>query len=218
MGQKCCAAEQENHNAVLTSADALERLIHRDFDEIFNVSDKNRDGVLDHREMATLIENLKRKGVQLSSEKGAEILKKADTDKDGKVTPEEFYAFIKKECMDKRENLIKLMSKGKDRDWLNTLTQKAFKSADADGGGAIDLDELTAYMTDISKQMGEKPYTREEITKIMNLADKSHDHKVSKAEFRNIVTQLVVKMYLHSGGKETSELEFEAGVEGKVQS
>lgn len=62
-----------------------------------------------------------------------------------------------------------------------------------------------------------EPYSKEEITKIMNLADKSHDHKVSKSEFKTIVTQLVVKMYLHSGGKEISELEFEAGVEGKVQ-
>jgi len=199
MGACNSCAEKEQSDVSFVTPDNLNRMIKRDFDQIFDQMDNNGDGKLDRKEMEELLKHLKAKGVIMSAKTPGEIIELADSDGDGSLQREEFLKFLQSECLSKRENLLKLMSTNKQRDWLDTITQRAFKAADKDRGGSINYEELMTYLEGISKQLGEKPISREQVTKMIKAVDRNNDGKLSKMEFRQVMQILVTQMYFHSG-------------------
>lgn len=194
----CAGTANVNDDQVLTNPDCLKRMIQRDLDQIFNKMDVNKDGNLDRREVEKLLQALKAKGVMLAAKNAEEVMKQADNDHDGKLNQSEFRDWIQKDCLTKRNNLIQVLD-NKDRPWLDVLCDRALKSSDKDGNGMIDLDELTVFLAEVSKQIGEEPPSREEVAKILAINDKNKDNMLSKSEFRQVVKGAVVKLYFYAG-------------------
>jgi len=200
----CCASGngKEECQLVFASYDNLSRLIREDFEQVFKKCDKNRDGYLNKKEMDQVLDQLRRKGVVISAKTGAKIVSQADQDRDGRVSAKEFQEWIDKECLARQQNLLNLMNHSTTGDvlWIDCITNRAFKAADKDHDGQVDTEELVTYFTEVSKQFGEEPCSSEQMAKFMKNADVNKDGTMSKSEFRRIVKQIVVKLYLHADG------------------
>lgn len=199
MGVCPCAGEAGKNatDVFFTSPEGLNRLIARDFDEIFNKLDKNNDGHLDKKECQQILGHLSAQGLVISAETGEQVIKKADSNHDGKISQEEFRIWIQKECFAKQDNLMKIMSKNNDRQWLDVISDRAFKSVDKDGNGSVNTEELATYLEEVSKQLGDKPYGKGDIEVMLQKADTSKDGKLSKQEFRSVMKTLLTQLYLH---------------------
>eukprot|EP00746_Dinoflagellata_sp_MGD_P043278 gnl/MRDRNA2_/MRDRNA2_205153_c0_seq1.p1 gnl/MRDRNA2_/MRDRNA2_205153_c0~~gnl/MRDRNA2_/MRDRNA2_205153_c0_seq1.p1 ORF type:complete len:192 (-),score=47.91 gnl/MRDRNA2_/MRDRNA2_205153_c0_seq1:32-559(-) len=168
---------------------------------MFNKMGANHDGTLSPKEMEAILKELAEKGLILSTKTVEEVMKKADESQDGKIQLKEFQEWIRKECQARRENLLTLLNEGMKSDgmWLNDLTDRAFKSADKNGNGEINVDELVAYLTDVSKQLGEDPFIKQLIQQMVQQRDKGSDKKLQKPAFRAILKAIILKLYLYSG-------------------
>jgi len=204
MGQGCPCANttKDEYDVFFTTADHLNGLIKKDFDDLFDKMDKNHDGTLDKKEIEGLLKDLMGKGVILSTKTPAEVINKVDANHDGKVQRQEFQDWIQNECLAKRTNLLNFLNKSPDKQWLETITDRAFKEVDKDGSGSVDLEELITYLAEVSEQLGEEPYTREQVAKILDVADANKDKKLSKVEFRTTMKAVIVKLYFYAGNKE----------------
>jgi len=198
----CAATGKEEYDIFFTTGDHLAGLIKKDFDELFDKMDKNHDGNLDKKEIEGLLKEITAKGVILSTKTPAEVIKKVDANNDGKIQRQEFQDWIQAECLTKRTNLLNFLNKSPDTAWLEAITERAFKEVDKDGSGSIDLEEMITYLAEVSEQLGEEPYTREQVAKILDLADSNKDKKLSKVEFRTTMKAVIVKLYFYHGNKE----------------
>ena len=70
----------------------------------------------------------------------------------------------------------------------------AFESVDMDGSGDLDADELYVIMEEVSKQMGIKTPSAEDLNAIIRELDSSGDNKIDKEEFHQLIMMILSKM------------------------
>lgn len=202
MGACPCAGEgKDQYDVFFTTEDNLKDLIKKEFDEVFENTDKNHDGDLDKMEVEALLKTLQAKGLVLSVKTVTQVMDQVDSNNDGKVQRQEFQEWIQSECLAKRRNLVNYLNKSPDKAWLQEISERAFKEIDQAGSGFINVKELHSYLKQVSDYLGEEPYTLDEVAKIVENADTNKDKRLSKVEFRFVMKAVVVKLFLYSGHK-----------------
>lgn len=179
---------RQEGNVYFVSASALSRILAREFDIIFNYIDTDFNGTLEKADVELFLQVMEKKKMVLTAHTAAEVMRTMDTNSDVKISRQEFHNWLHNECAAKRENLFKLLP---DRLWLDTITDRAFKSADTDGKGQIDTVELDRYLAEVSKQLGEEA-CKHEVWQF----DQDKDGKLSKWEFRHLIKALIVDLYI----------------------
>eukprot|EP01048_Picozoa_sp_COSAG05_P003994 COSAG05_NODE_199_length_14500_cov_458.233456_3_plen_340_part_00 len=134
--------------------EALEQHIR----DMFNAADQDDSGYLDADEIAVLATTMM--GRELSAEELAAALMEMDPSGDGNVDADEFKSWF----------LAKTES--------DTLLRDLFNSADADGSGILDRDEVAAVLAELGCQL-----TRAELDKAMAELDTDGSGEVDYDEF-----------------------------------
>lgn len=216
-------------------ADDLHRTIKQAFDAI--IDEVDRTGALDTKGVDLLLVDLANKGLVLSANTAEDVMKTADSNHDwiqGELDPDwkdpqrkihrqELHDWIRSECLARRDNLFKLISdvrirlgsEGRsDVLWLESITDRAFKSADTDGNQYIDAEELRRYLAEVTNQfnLAEEASARDEMEEEIDPARRNmntdasiggfslppmefKDGMLSKSEFRKLVEALVFELY-----------------------
>lgn len=145
---------------------ALRFMTHEDAMEMFRVIDKDGSGFIDSQELKEVAKQL---GTPLSDKQINEVFQEIDTDKNGKISADEFVAWINAQ-----------QSKNDAKQYLNATATVIFEEIDTDQSGFLDQDELKA----VTVRLGED-YTDKEVGKIFKEMDTDKDGKISLEEFIN---------------------------------
>uniref|UniRef100_H2YWY3 EF-hand domain-containing protein n=1 Tax=Ciona savignyi TaxID=51511 RepID=H2YWY3_CIOSA len=137
-----------------------------EFQNMFNLFDKNMDGVIEAKELELFMRSL---GYHLTKPEIKDIMETYDLDSSGGIDINEFGKMVK----------------GKIRsEYLHSLElQMAFKVFDRNQDGFISRDELR----EVLQTMTENP-TEEELTEMMLEADTNGDGRIDYCEFVEMVT------------------------------
>ena len=76
------------------------------------------------------------------------------------------------------------------------IAKAAFDNVDTDRSGEIDSDELGKIMSQISKQMGTMPPSREDIKEIFDNIDTDHSGEIDFDEFQVLIKNVLTSMML----------------------
>lgn len=133
-----------------------------DITSIFNMFDKNKDGKLMNEEIGSFLEAIGREPKQ---EEIQNIISKADTDKNGYITIDEFLAYMDEVYVLKPDQIDDLIA--------------AFKLFDLDNSGIISREEFTNILT----KFGYANFTPKEIDDIFDMIDSDQDGNINYAEF-----------------------------------
>jgi len=137
-----------------------------EFKEAFSLFDKDGDGTIDADELGTVLRSL---GHQPTEEEVEDMIREADTDGNGTIDFQEF---------------IEMMPTQERDDNAEEEMLEAFRVFDTDGNGSITADELRQ----IFNNLGEK-LTDEEISDMIQEADKDGDGEINYQEFVNMMFQ-----------------------------
>lgn len=145
---------------------ALRFLAYEDAMDMFRDIDRDGSGFIDPQELKEIATRL---GNPLSDKQLKALFRTIDTDKNGKISAEEFVAWIQDE-----------QSKNDVKKYFHATATKIFEDIDTDGSGFLDKEELKA----VTIRLGEV-FTDKEISKIFKAMDKNKDGKVGLKEFIN---------------------------------
>lgn len=145
---------------------ALRFLAYEDAMDMFRDIDRDGSGFIDPQELKEIATRL---GNPLSDKQLKALFRTIDTDKNGKISAEEFVAWIQDE-----------QSKNDVKKYFHATATKIFEDIDTDGSGFLDKEELKA----VTIRLGED-FTDKEISKIFKAMDKNKDGKVGLQEFIN---------------------------------
>lgn len=145
---------------------ALKFLAHEDAMDMFYEINRDGSGFIDPTELKEVARRL---GNPLSDKQLKELFRTIDTDKNGKISAEEFVDWIQDE-----------QSKNDVKRYFHATATKIFEDIDTDGSGFLDKEELKA----VTVRLGED-FTDKEIRKIFKAMDTDKDGKVSLEEFIN---------------------------------
>ncbi|KAK2071519.1 hypothetical protein P8C59_005935 [Phyllachora maydis] len=138
--------------------------------DVFALFDKDKSGDITAEELGTVMRSL---GINASASELQDMVNEVDTDKNGKISFDEFLA---------------LMSiKAKDQDTEQEL-RNAFNVFDKDGSGTISAEELRLVLKTL-KTPGEKDVDDDEINDMIKQADVNGDGTIDFEEFRKIMTE-----------------------------
>ncbi|UIZ22951.1 hypothetical protein KXD40_003764 [Peronospora effusa] len=139
------------------------------FRETFALFDKDESGCIDQDELKNMLLAL---GQQLSSSEIDQIMRQADTDKDGKISFTEFVSMMNQRLF-RRGNLT------------TGDLKAAFNTFDVNQDGFISRKELEHILY----VLGNKRISNEEMGKIIQAADKNEDGKIDYDEFCALMQQ-----------------------------
>lgn len=132
---------------------------------MFAVYDKNGNGKIEVKELATMIRAL---GHPLTPAEAATMVKDADKNGNGVIDFNEFVKVVEANRPGPKQTADELM--------------EAFRTFDKDGNGSISLVELKQHLTSLGD-----PMTVEEVEAMFKGADTNHDGKVCYSEFVNVM-------------------------------
>merc|ERR1719244_695031 len=145
-------------------ADKLTSEQIREYKETFEMFDKNRNGTINSKELATAMRSFGMKPTQKEIEN---MIKEVDGDRNGYVDFDEF---------------LSLMSRKVSKTDMKKELMSAFKTFDRNGDGFIIKSEFQKVM----KKHGEK-MTSKEIDKMIKESDIDKDGKINYVEFVKMV-------------------------------
>ncbi|CAM9174501.1 unnamed protein product [Choristocarpus tenellus] len=131
-----------------------------EYQESFNIFDKNGDGTIDQNELRVVLRSL---GYSPTSRQLEEMISKVDENKDGVLTFDEF---------------VNMMLAGDVETDREMEIKEAFNFFDKNGDGEITPEELAQTMRGLGDTLSD-----EEIALLVKEADKNHDGVVSTEEF-----------------------------------
>mmetsp|Transcript_12491 Transcript_12491/g.18675 ORF Transcript_12491/g.18675 Transcript_12491/m.18675 type:complete len:907 (-) Transcript_12491:83-2803(-) len=143
---------------------ALRFLAHEDAMDMFREIDRDGSGFIDPQELKEIATRL---GNPLDDKQLKELFRTIDTDKNGKISADEFVAWINAE-----------QSKNDVKRYLHATATVIFEEIDTDQSGFLDKAELKA----VTVRLGED-FTDKEIKKIFKEMDTDKDGKISLQEF-----------------------------------
>lgn len=132
----------------------------KDLRTAFDLFDKNKDGHISAEELGNVLRAM---GQTPTDQDIKDIIREADTDKNGSIEFEEFKTIISKK-----------MKPEISEDEL----REAFKVFDRDNSGKISVEELRWAMANLGEKM-----TNEQIDDMMKVADKNKDGHIDYSEF-----------------------------------
>ncbi|KAG5679868.1 hypothetical protein PVAND_009405 [Polypedilum vanderplanki] len=133
----------------------------KEYQEVFNVYDINRDGQINTSELDTVMKVL---GEELTEARLQKLINEVDLDGSGTINFDEF---------------IKLMQKVEETDFEKAESLRAaFKVFDKDNNGFVSFDELKYILTSFGEKL-----TDEEVQDILHEADKDRNGKLDYEEF-----------------------------------
>lgn len=196
-----CSDRDEGKEVYFVTADALCRIIRREMDNIFNGWDTTKDFTLELKEIERVLKDFKAKKMVLSISNAKDVIRKLDQDGNHKISKVEFYKWVHGQCIFDRGNLFKFCPDSKERVWIDTITNRAFKSADVDGKGVIQPHEIMTYIEAVIKQFKswDAGYDSEILKKRISTVDVNKDGVLGKTEFRKIIKELIVELYICAG-------------------
>jgi len=130
----------------------------------FDILDDDKDGSLSLSEIQTVLFG---SFVMASISEVEELMNNIDTDKDGKITYEEFEAFAI------RKGLVPVSA-----DVVSEDLRDAFEVLDTDKSGFIDVEEFKKFMTNFGEKLSD-----EETEKLIKQADTNGDGVIDYKEF-----------------------------------
>uniref|UniRef100_A0A1I8G9Y4 Calmodulin n=3 Tax=Macrostomum lignano TaxID=282301 RepID=A0A1I8G9Y4_9PLAT len=135
-----------------------------EFREAFSLFDKDGDGTITNKELASVMRAL---GQNPSQEELKEMIKEVDQDGSGSIEFDEFLEMMKKQMnsADSEEEV-----------------RRAFRLFDADGDGFLSATELHQVMQNLGERL-----TMEEVEAMIGEADTDRDGQVSFSEFAKIM-------------------------------
>ncbi|KAL4493640.1 hypothetical protein ABPG72_004133 [Tetrahymena utriculariae] len=167
----------------------------------FIEQDKDKNGKLDQEEVANLINttfaNTGVQGYKATPEDVKLFLQQVDTNKDGKVSFEEYEKYVIY-CLKKagincsvKSNFIKSRrSFNPEVEMQLDAARKFFAEFDTDRSGYLEENEIYALIAFTYKDLGiDKKPTAEEVQKYIQAADTNNDGKISIQEFEDFVLQ-----------------------------
>ncbi|XP_078313189.1 uncharacterized protein LOC144619408 isoform X1 [Crassostrea virginica] len=131
------------------------------FQEAFEMFDNDKSGYINTRELLTVMRAFKQDPTQAEVQ---ELMKKLDTNENGKIEYEEFEKYLVDHYKSPQESQDTMM--------------EAFKLFDKDGSGEIDAEELKEAMMRLGDQL-----TQEEAEDMIKSADIDKDGKINIIEF-----------------------------------
>jgi calmodulin len=132
----------------------------KEFQDIFDQYDKDKDGKISGRELANVMFSM---GLSPTDDEINAMIKEVDLNNDGKIDLDEF---------------ITLMTKTTPDTQTEDEVINAFRVFDKQGNGLIPSDELKHIMMTIGDKM-----TEEEATEMINEADIDEDGMINYEEF-----------------------------------
>ncbi|KAL4218380.1 hypothetical protein ACF0H5_023117 [Mactra antiquata] len=147
----------------------MERNFDSEIRELFRIFDTNNDRSISVQELGKAMRFL---GMSPTQQEVADAMRTLDTNGNGRIDFQEFYAFMQSE-----------MAKVSDGDYTHReeIIRSAFRTFDKDGNGYIDAKELRVAM----KKLGEC-LTDRELDDMMRQADIDGDGKINYEEFVKI--------------------------------
>ncbi|XP_069118558.1 calmodulin-like isoform X2 [Argopecten irradians] len=135
-----------------------------EYREVFDVYDKNKDGVIEAKELEKVMRDL---GQNPSTDEIIERISEGDINGDGTIDFQEFLLMMAKrrKCPKNDDDL-----------------QRAFDVFDKDGNGYISRDELKSVMETLGERL-----TEVELDEMLKEADKDGDGQVNYEEFVQIM-------------------------------
>ncbi|XP_045165570.2 neo-calmodulin-like isoform X1 [Mercenaria mercenaria] len=135
-----------------------------EFREIFKLFDKDGDGAISTKELATVMRSL---GQNPTEQEIRQMVKMVDADNDGEVDFDEFMKLIarKLQSVDIEEEIL-----------------EAFRVFDKDGNGSISKDELRFAITTLGEKVKEN-----ELDDLMRAADLNGDGQINYSEFAKMI-------------------------------
>lgn len=144
------------------SSENLDQVKEAELEEAFAMFDKDSDGTITLKELATTLSLL---GINPSEEELLVMFNSVDLDKNGVIDYDEFKLLmeqhLKNEPMTEEQEL-----------------REAFKAFDRDGNGKIDAAELKQAMTSLGESVGDN-----QIMDMIQVADKDGDGEINYEEF-----------------------------------
>ena len=143
--------------------------------KIFKQVETDRSGYIDRDELkAALCLTAKSEGLPTPTDDHIDQqMKVIDTSGDGKISFDEFVAFI--------ESLQVLM-----------ICNTVFKQVDTDKSGSIDKDELKVVLTNLYSKQGLAAPSDKTVAKYMKAIDKSGDGSIDMSEFATFMCPIVL--------------------------
>ncbi|EAR85171.1 EF-hand pair protein (macronuclear) [Tetrahymena thermophila SB210] len=196
------SAKQSSQNIIVKNvyhddAESKLNIAKRQFIEL----DKDKSGKLDQEEVANLINttfaNTGVSGYKATPEDVKLYLQKVDTNKDGKVSFEEYEKYVIY-CLDKagvncsvKSNFIKSRrSFNPEVEMQLDAGRKFFAQFDTDRSGYLEENEIYALIAFTYKDLGiDKKPTADEVQKYIQSADTNNDGRISIQEFEDFVLQ-----------------------------
>eukprot|EP00536_Pseudo-nitzschia_multiseries_P002086 jgi/Psemu1/235350/estExt_Genewise1.C_280011 len=135
-----------------------------EFKEAFSLFDKDGDGTIDSEELGGILRSL---GNQPTEEEIEDMMREADTDGNGTIDFAEF---------------VEMMPTQERDDDAEEEMLEAFRVFDTDGNGSITAEELRQIFINLGEKL-----TDEEISDMINEADKDGDGEINYTEFVNMM-------------------------------
>ncbi|KAJ5067195.1 calmodulin-7 [Anaeramoeba ignava] len=146
-------------------ADALTNVQLAEFREAFRLIDKNNDGVIDAKELRTVMRSL---GQNPTESEIKDMINEVDIDGNGVIDFPEFLSYLARQLYD--------------QDTPEDDLKDAFEVFDQDGDGWIDANKLDNF----AKSLGEN-FGQEEIQQMIQAADKNNDGRITLDEFKDFI-------------------------------
>ena len=143
---------------------ALRFFTHEDAMDMFREIDRDGSGFIDPTELKEMSIRL---GNPLSDKQLKEVFRTIDTNKDGKISADEFVEWVKDE-----------QTKNDVKRYFHSTARVLFEEIDTDGSGFLDQEELM----DVTIRLGEV-FTEKEIKQLFKEMDTNKDGKVDIEEF-----------------------------------
>eukprot|EP00472_Partenskyella_glossopodia_P000168 CAMPEP_0197541206 /NCGR_PEP_ID=MMETSP1318-20131121/67021_1 /TAXON_ID=552666 /ORGANISM="Partenskyella glossopodia, Strain RCC365" /LENGTH=227 /DNA_ID=CAMNT_0043100355 /DNA_START=549 /DNA_END=1232 /DNA_ORIENTATION=+ len=156
--------------------------------DIFDHLDQNKDGYLDGEEVLLLVRNLK--GTKANHRKVARLMRKMDTNGDGKVDPEEFGSMIL-DMSNKYEdaqflNKMDILKRGRRQVHIDFL----FRLFDTDGDGEMSEKEFLNCVKLGLKSSKKRPDSPNPIMDKFALLDKDGSNALDLKEFSTYMDEI----------------------------
>jgi calmodulin len=148
------------------SSGNLDQVKEAELKEAFAMFDKDADGNITLRELATTLSLL---GINPSEEELMVMFNSVDVDKNGMIDYEEFKVLMKNHLRDEP------MAEEQE-------LQETFKAFDRDGNGKIDAEELKQAMTVLGESI-----TDGQVMEMIRAADKDGDGQINYEEFLDML-------------------------------
>jgi len=185
--------------------------LDQQIDALFREYDSDRSGTIESgTEMDDMIKRLKERGFvfgnritrddqSVSAYQPAglkrvrgKIFEETTATRDTGLEAAEFKDWLRSEVTQRKTNLRVLFATSP---WLEEILGVSFEVADDDRDGEVDEKELALFIVKVAAVVGEPPPDQNEIHRIMLIADKSPDGRLTYKEFRYVVIELLARLY-----------------------